>query len=95
MAPRHAVTAFFCVSLGLLCATFRERGLNDPGTLWHTRVGQILLDRGFMTTDPFTFTFEGKTWIPQQWFGEVVMAKLHEAGILSMGPEIRVEKNRT
>jgi hypothetical protein len=73
-------TLFFLIAFTALLVIFRERGLNDPGTLWHTRVGELILTDGFMTTDPFTFTFAGKTWIPQQWGGEILMALLHRLG---------------
>ncbi|CAN5524675.1 hypothetical protein BH11PLA2_BH11PLA2_22070 [soil metagenome] len=71
---------FFVASLLVLLVVFRERGLTDPGTFWHTRVGDIILADGFITTDPFTFTFEGQTWIPQLWAGEIFMATLHRLG---------------
>ena len=64
----------------LSLAVFREAGFNDPGTYWHTRVGQLILETNtFPHTDPFTFPFEGHPWIPQQWLAEVVMAILHGA----------------
>ena len=67
-------TAFFLVLWLLLQTTFRERGFYDPGSLWHPVVGERILTDGLMTTDPFTHTFEGQTWIPQQWGMEVLMA---------------------
>lgn len=67
-------TAFFLAIWLLLQTTFRERGFYDPGSLWHPVVGERILDGGLMTTDPFTYTFEGRTWIPQQWGMEVLMA---------------------
>lgn len=73
-------SVFFLIALPMLLLIFRERGLSDPGTFWHTRVGEIILADGFMKTDPFTFPFEGKTWIPQQWGGEIIMTKLHRVG---------------
>src|SRR5271165_2021830 len=56
----------------------RSRFFQDPGTFWHTVVGdQILTTRGFFDTDEFTFTFAGKPWIPHQWLGECLMALVH------------------
>ncbi len=72
--------AFFLVVLLLLLLAFRERGFYDPGALWHVKVGELVLDHGFPTTDPFTYTFEDRTWIPQQWGAEVLMALAHRAG---------------
>jgi hypothetical protein len=73
------VLFFLVVWLGLT-ARFQSRAFQDPGAFWHTRVGDLILDRGFMTTDPFTYTFTGQTWIPQQWGGEVLMSLAHRFG---------------
>jgi len=73
-------TLFFVAVWLTIQVQFRERAFSDPGTLWHTVVGETVMRDGFMTTDPFTYTHPGKTWIPQQWGGEVVMALLHHAG---------------
>ncbi len=55
---------------------------NDPGTFFHTAVGErILSERSFPTVDTFTFPHAGKPWIAQQWLGEIVMALIyHVAG---------------
>jgi hypothetical protein len=76
---RPEVGFFVLCWLGLT-VHFRTRAFQDPGALWHVKVGELILDHGFMTTDPFTYTFAGKTWIPQQWGGEVLMALAHRAG---------------
>jgi hypothetical protein len=73
-------TAFFLVCWPALAAVFRGRGFADPGALWHVRVGELVLRHGIIRTDPFTFPFEGRTWIPQQWGGEVLMAIAHAVG---------------
>ena len=76
---RPETVFFLCVWLVVLVA-FRERGFYDPGALWHVKVGELILDRGFPHTDPFTYTYEGRTWIPQQWGAEVLMALAHRVG---------------
>jgi len=70
------VIVFLLVWLGF-SARFQSRAFNDPGALWHIKVGERILDDGFMTTDPFTYTFSGHMWIPQQWGGEIAMAIAH------------------
>jgi hypothetical protein len=55
----------------------RSSFFRDPGTFWHTVVGEKILCEGFFDTDPFTFTFAGERWIPHQWLGEVGMALVH------------------
>lgn len=64
----------------LLLAGGRSNFLRDPGTFWHTRVGEKILTEGFFDTDPYTFTFAGQHWIPHQWLGEVTMALAHRVG---------------
>jgi hypothetical protein len=70
-------TVVLLAVFGVCQVLFRERGFYDPGALWHPRVGEIILTDGFPHTDPFTYTFAGRTWIPQQWGAEVLMALAH------------------
>jgi hypothetical protein len=58
----------------------RARFFQDPGTFWHVAVGDRIIASGFFDTDPYTFTFAGKTWIPHQWLGECAMAILNRVG---------------
>ncbi len=52
--------------------------LRDPGTFWHTVVGERMLQTGeLVTTDAFSFTKFGEPWIAQQWLGECAMALMH------------------
>ncbi|MBA4063588.1 MAG: hypothetical protein C0501_07710 [Isosphaera sp.] len=78
--PFRAETAFFLAAWLLLLVAFRERGFYDPGSLWHVTVGEIILTTGMPQTDPFSYTFEGVRWVPQQWGAEVLMALAHRAG---------------
>ncbi len=73
--------ALFATGLFLaLLAVGRDRMMRDPGTLWHTVVGEDILTSGHITdTDRFSFTFGGKTWLAQQWLGECIMALVHRA----------------
>lgn len=61
----------------LLLAGGRSAFFNDPGTFWHVRTGELILDRGFLREDPYTFTFAGTWWVPYQWLGEIAMALAH------------------
>jgi hypothetical protein len=51
--------------------------MRDPGTFWHTTTGELILQKGFIRNDPYTFTFAGTWWVPYQWLGEVGMALAH------------------
>jgi hypothetical protein len=56
----------------------RSQLLRDPGTFWHTKVGQQMLSsHQLVEQDPFSCTFGGQAWIPHQWLGECLMALVH------------------
>jgi len=56
----------------------RERLFRDPGTFWHTVVGERILTTGeFLDHDPFSYTFGGQPWTPYEWLGECAMALIH------------------
>jgi hypothetical protein len=68
---------FFAVWLGLLAAG-RSRFFEDPGTFWHTVVGEQTLATGHVTDhDTFSFTRSGEPWAVHQWLGECFMALAH------------------
>ncbi len=74
---RAWIVCFLLIWLALLWAG-REKMLRDPGTFWHTVVGQKIIQSGkLIHIDPFSFSQEGQTWIAQQWLGECVMAVVH------------------
>lgn len=77
-----AAIFFIVLWIGLLWVG-RTKMLRDPGTLWHTVVGERILRTGeLIRTDPFSFTQQGQAWIAQQWLGECAMAVIHRtAGI--------------
>ena len=68
---------FVVILIGLLWAG-RGKMLRDPGTMWHTVVGQRICETGrLIQADPFSFTQQGQAWIAQQWLGECAMAVVH------------------
>ena len=78
-------TGVFLAVWLLLMVGGRDRLFRDPGTFWHTRLGQIMLaERGPIHGDPFSFTgtavSTGPSWVPTQWFGECLMALLYQMG---------------
>jgi hypothetical protein len=83
-APRpfwRVETGFFLGIWLFLMVAGRDRLFRDPGTFWHTVVGRRILTSGrFFDTDPFSFTFSGRPWIPHQWLGECLMAVLDGVG---------------
>ena len=56
----------------------QSRLFRDPGTFWHTVVGQRILSSGeFLNHDPFSYTFGGTPWTPYEWLAECGMAVVH------------------
>lgn len=48
---------------------------NDGDVSWHIATGQWILDhRAIPRTDPFSFTWAGKPWVPIEWLAEVFYA---------------------
>ena len=48
---------------------------NDGDVSWHIATGQWILDhRAIPHTDPFSFTWAGKPWVPIEWLAEVMLA---------------------
>ena len=48
---------------------------NDGDTSWHIATGQWILDhRAIPHSDPFSFTWAGKPWVPIEWLAEVLYA---------------------
>src|SRR5947209_3385781 len=58
------------IFLGLWLALLiggQSRLFRDPGTFWHTVVGERILSSGELVyRDPFSCTFGGEPWIPHQ-----------------------------
>ena len=74
----RAETVIFLLIWLLLMAVGSSRFFRDPGTFWHTVVGERILSTGqFIRTDPFSCTFQGQPWIARHWLVECSMALLH------------------
>jgi hypothetical protein len=65
----------------LLLFAGRSKLFRDPGTFFHTAVGERILETGQLPhQDPFSFTMQGKDWIAHQWLGECIMALVNWIG---------------
>lgn len=74
-------TLLFLFLLLAMLVAGRSRFFKDPGTFWHIRTGEIMLDtRAIVTSDPFSYPYFGQPWTPLEWLGEVTMALLFRAG---------------
>ena len=51
---------------------------NDGDVSWHIATGQWILDHhAIPRTDPFSFTWAGKPWVPIEWLAEVIYASAY------------------
>jgi hypothetical protein len=77
----RAETGLFLGLWLLLMIGGRSRLFRDPGTFWHTVMGQRMLSSWrLIDADPFSFTFGGSPWVPYEWLAEIVMAIVHRIG---------------
>jgi hypothetical protein len=68
--------AFLAIGLPVLGAFLAN--LSAVDLAYHLRAGEITLDTGHIpTTDPFTFTAAGATWLNQQWGAQVILAAVY------------------
>ena len=59
----------------------RYRLLNDPGTLWHLRLGRDILANGAIPRlDTLSFSKGGQPWVDQSWLFDVGLAWLVDQG---------------
>jgi hypothetical protein len=71
---------FLAIWLALLLLG-RTELFRDPGTFWHTAVGQRILDQGqIVRTDPFCFTFPQQPWVEYEWLADCTMALIYRVG---------------
>jgi hypothetical protein len=55
--------------------------LSDPDTHWHITVGNWILTQGSVpTTDSYSYTFPGQSWIAKEWLSQVVLALAFNVG---------------
>ena len=51
--------------------------IRDNSFLWHIRAGELQIDAGaVLTTDPFSFTMQGESWLTQSWLAELAYSWL-------------------
>ena len=70
-APLVSLAVALAGALGSLAVS---RGLFDPDYFWHIATARLIIQTGSIPrTDPFSFTWAGEPWVPDQWLAEVAM----------------------
>jgi hypothetical protein len=55
-----------------------QKSLLCADTLWHIKVGQIILESGeILKQDIFSHTVAGKPWTAHEWLSEIIMAAIY------------------
>ncbi len=52
----------------------------DTDTWWHLRSGDYMLNTGFITTDPFSYTMQGAPWINHSWGAQIILYGFWQLG---------------
>lgn len=52
----------------------------DTDTWWHLRVGDTILQSGFVTSDTLSHTMNGQPWVNHSWAAQIVMTLFWRAG---------------
>lgn len=79
-APGVADLVFALVLASVLVGG-RFRLLNDPGTLWHLRLGREIVATGTVPrVDSLTFTRAGEPWVDQSWLFDAGLALVVDHG---------------
>lgn len=74
------VFLFLILWIGLMVVG-RASLFSDPGTFWHTVLGDgVLHHRSLNTHDTFSYTYAGQPWLSLQWLAEWAMAAANAIG---------------
>ena len=75
--PGACPSCALCIAVLLIPAVLGSSKtiFNDGDVSWHIATGQWILDhRRSRMSDPFSFTWLGKPWVPIEWLSEVIYA---------------------
>src|SRR3954447_17868621 len=100
-APRQSPLPLFIATLLIPAVLGSSKTIfNDGDVSWHIATGQWILDhRTIPHTDPFSFTWAGKPWVPIEWHSEAVMAAAYRlagySGIAALVPAALIALHAT
>jgi hypothetical protein len=61
----------------LFAAPFAKRV--DLDYWWHLRTGELILEDGIPTKDPFSWTVAGEPWVMHEWLSQAIIAVIQQA----------------
>lgn len=68
------------LAAGILTLPFTIHPFNYGDEWWHIALGQLILQHGIPSQEPFSFMHISNQWIEQQWLFEAGIAKLYALG---------------
>jgi len=78
---RHLIPLLVAVLLIPAVLGSSKTIFNDGDVSWHVATGQwILQHRALPHSDPFSFTWAGRPWVPIEWLSEVILALAYRIG---------------
>jgi hypothetical protein len=73
--------AFLALFLVCAMAAANLQRMVDPDLFWQARAGEDILRAGrVVLPDSWTYLFEGRPWVNQQWLSQILMAKAFDWG---------------
>src|SRR3954467_10907424 len=77
--PRTSILPMFVAVLLIPAVLGSSQTIfNDGDVSWHIATGQWILDhRSIPHSDPFSYTWAGRPWVPIEWLAEVLYASAY------------------
>lgn len=73
--------AFLALFLACAAAAANLQRMVDPDLFWQLRAGEDILRSGrVVLPDSWTYPFEGRPWVNQQWLSQILMVKAFDWG---------------
>lgn len=77
--PRRLIFPILVIIATFLIFTGRSPGLADPDYYWHLAAGEWIWNAGALPEgDPFSWTYEGRSWILHEWAFQIGLHWWHE-----------------
>ena len=75
----HVIAAWIIGGLGFVLPLMQS--VSDPDIWWQLKTGELIwANKSVPTTDPFSFTTGGVTWINHEWLSQVIFYKVFALG---------------
>ncbi|MGM0440865.1 MAG: hypothetical protein ACQEQC_00355 [Elusimicrobiota bacterium] len=80
MKKEIKITILFLLFGMILSLNFGK--VEDPDLFWHLKTGEEIAAEGFVSNDPFSWTFPGKEWLNHEWLTQFIFYTASPSGNL-------------